>query len=180
MSVTAIVVCIGCIAVSSRRAHSGCAEANCKRRSVTCMTIGCSELNSATTGLLNGFRYYNQTNMSTMEEPPQPTSTETKKPAPTNKPRRSRDPSLTSAATSAQHAREKQKRIAACDVCRLRKVKCVKNPAGSGNDAAAADGSEEKGKQTAGSGGERCIGCTELNRECTYEYLPKRPGPPNP
>jgi hypothetical protein len=54
-------------------------------------------------------------------------------------------------------AKEKQKRIAACDVCRLRKVKCVK-----------LDGEP------------RCNGCMDLNRECTYEYMPKKPGPPNP
>ena len=53
--------------------------------------------------------------------------------------------------------REKQKRIAACDVCRLRKVKCVKPD-----------------------GEPRCNGCVDLNRECTYEYMPKKPGPPNP
>lgn len=53
--------------------------------------------------------------------------------------------------------KEKQKRIAACDVCRLRRVKCVKLE-----------------------GEPRCKGCVDLNRGCTYEYMPKKPGPPNP
>lgn len=63
----------------------------------------------------------------------------------------------TDGAAASAAAKEKQKRIAACDVCRLRKVKCVK-----------LDGEP------------RCNGCVDLNRECTYEYLPKKPGPPNP
>lgn len=64
-------------------------------------------------------------------------------------------------AAGAKGKQPKRKRIAACDVCRMRKVRCLKDPNNPSPDG-------------------RCQGCVELNRECSYLYAPRKPGPPNP
>ena len=52
--------------------------------------------------------------------------------------------------------REVKKRQPSCDVCRARKVKCVKQP-----------------------GTARCDGCVTLAQRCEYTYERKKPGPAN-
>lgn len=49
-----------------------------------------------------------------------------------------------------------KKRPVSCDVCRARKVKCVKSD-----------------------GGERCDGCVTLDQVCSYTHERKKPGPAN-
>lgn len=52
--------------------------------------------------------------------------------------------------------KEAKKRTQSCDVCRARKVKCVKQP-----DAP------------------RCEGCVALDQRCEYTHERKKPGPAN-
>lgn len=78
--------------------------------------------------------------------------------------KRDRDTTTEGASKIASDSKGKQpkrKRIAACDVCRMRKVRCLKDPNNPSPDG-------------------RCQGCVELNRECSYLYAPRKPGPPNP
>ena len=49
-----------------------------------------------------------------------------------------------------------KKRSVSCDVCRARKVKCVKPE-----------------------GAMRCEGCVTLDQHCTYTHERKKPGPAN-
>jgi hypothetical protein len=77
-------------------------------------------------------------------------------------------PSMTSNSTSAPKKRkmtkegdapskpEPKKRPQSCDVCRARKVKCVKDP-----------------------GAGRCEGCVALDQRCEYTHERKKPGPAN-
>lgn len=51
---------------------------------------------------------------------------------------------------------EGKKRLPSCDLCRARKVKCVKNE-----------------------GSPRCEGCQSLNQRCEYTYERRKPGPVN-
>lgn len=55
----------------------------------------------------------------------------------------------------------KRKRPQSCDTCRSRKIKCVRVPV-DGPDAAADS---------------RCLQCRAIDAKCTFDYIPKRPGP---
>uniref|UniRef100_V5EXK0 Zn(2)-C6 fungal-type domain-containing protein n=1 Tax=Kalmanozyma brasiliensis (strain GHG001) TaxID=1365824 RepID=V5EXK0_KALBG len=55
----------------------------------------------------------------------------------------------------------KRKRPQSCDTCRSRKIKCVRLPV-DGPDAAADS---------------RCVQCRAIDAKCTFDYIPKRPGP---
>ena len=49
-----------------------------------------------------------------------------------------------------------QKRIPSCDICRARKVKCIKSPSA-----------------------EKCDGCVKLDVDCEYTIARRNPGPIN-
>ncbi len=55
----------------------------------------------------------------------------------------------------------KRKRPQSCDTCRSRKIKCVRLPV-EGLDASADT---------------RCVQCRAIDAKCTFDYIPKRPGP---
>ncbi|CBQ70179.1 conserved hypothetical protein [Sporisorium reilianum SRZ2] len=61
--------------------------------------------------------------------------------------------------TSQQAA--KRKRPQSCDTCRSRKIKCVRLQV-DGLDASADN---------------RCVQCRAIDAKCTFDYIPKRPGP---
>lgn len=55
----------------------------------------------------------------------------------------------------------KKKRPQSCDTCRSRKIKCVRLQV---------DGLDN-------SGDDRCVQCRAIDAKCTFDYIPKRPGP---
>ncbi|CDS00847.1 hypothetical protein [Sporisorium scitamineum] len=55
----------------------------------------------------------------------------------------------------------KRKRPQSCDTCRSRKIKCVRLQV-DGLDASADN---------------RCVQCRAIDAKCTFDYIPKRPGP---
>lgn len=65
-------------------------------------------------------------------------------------------------------ARPKQQQ--SCDACRIRKVRCVVD--GEDNGQGGDDVKVGKDRGT-------CKHCLALGLDCTYEYVPRRRGPPN-
>lgn len=66
------------------------------------------------------------------------------------------NPSNNTASASAAAAAAAKKRMQSCDICRIRKVKCIRS-------------------DEAGMG--RCRQCESNDAKCTYTYVPKKPGP---
>jgi len=63
---------------------------------------------------------------------------------------------------------KKAKQQQSCDACRIRKVKCEAPPEDGVDDSLGFD----KLKST-------CKHCLGVGLQCTYEYIPKKRGPPN-
>ncbi|GMK55551.1 hypothetical protein CspeluHIS016_0206070 [Cutaneotrichosporon spelunceum] len=61
---------------------------------------------------------------------------------------------------------KKTRQTQSCDACRARKVKCDRPPPGS---SSASDGPTK----------DMCTHCRQLGMTCTFEYKPKKRGPPN-
>lgn len=64
--------------------------------------------------------------------------------------------SLQRGQTSKKRSGSTVKRLPSCDLCRARKVKCIKN-----------------------SMADRCEGCVSLDQDCEYTHERKKPGPAN-